>query len=199
MTSIVHRRKIRISDTYFIPRHPPIFAATDGGRDMASNPVETADPVDAAETPALVDHIIERYHRVHSRELPDLIQMAQRVEQAHQGHPAVPAGLAALLKQMLGELTIHMQKEELVLFPQMKKGGRPEIGTPIMVMMAEHDDHGAFLRAVDGLTQGLQIPEGGCGTWRALYAGLAKLSADLTDHIHIENDILFPRFLGSGA
>ncbi|MGB3802935.1 MAG: hemerythrin domain-containing protein [Sphingopyxis granuli] len=166
---------------------------------MASNPVETADPVDAAEIPALVDHIIERYHRVHSRELPELIQMAQRVEQAHQAHPAVPAGLAALLKQMLGELTIHMQKEELVLFPQMKKGGRPEIGTPIMVMMAEHDDHGAFLRAIGGLTQDLRVPEGGCGTWRALYAGLAKLSADLTDHIHIENDILFPRFLGSGA
>src|SRR5690606_25091924 len=58
LTSVVHRRKIRMLDTYFKSRHPPIFAATDGGRDMASNPVETADPVDAAETPALVDHII---------------------------------------------------------------------------------------------------------------------------------------------
>lgn len=172
---------------------------------MASNPDLAALPpsetieAEKLETPVLVDTIIERYHRTHSRELPELIEMAGRVEEVHRGHPSVPVGLAALLKRMLGELTIHMQKEELILFPLMKRGGQPGIENPIMMMMAEHEDHDALLHSISDLTHGLRVPEDGCGTWRALYAGLAKLSGDLTDHIHTENTILFPRFLEADA
>lgn len=142
----------------------------------------------------LIDTIITRYHRTHSSELPELVRMAERVETVHAGHPAAPAGLAALLKQVLGELAMHMQKEELILFPHMRQGGRPGIGQPIMVMMAEHEEHAAFLAGIRQLTHGLQMPADGCGTWAALYAGTAKFIDDLTDHIHVENDILFPRF-----
>lgn len=147
------------------------------------------------ETEPLIDTIITRFHRVHSKELPELIQLAERVEAVHQGHASAPAGLGALLKAILGELTIHMQKEELVLFPQMNNGATMPLQFPISAMMAEHEEHGAHLEEIKRLTGNLELPSDGCGTWRALYSGLAKFADDLVEHIHIENDILFPRFL----
>lgn len=144
---------------------------------------------------SLIETIITRFHRVHSKELPELIQLAERVENVHQGHVSVPAGLAVLLKTMLGELTIHMQKEELVLFPQMNKGATMPLQFPISAMMAEHQEHGAHLEEIKKLTNDLAVPDDGCMTWRALYSGLAKFMDDLIEHIHIENNILFPRFL----
>ena len=145
--------------------------------------------------PALIETIVTRYHRVHSQELPELIRLAKRVEAVHKEHPSAPAGLASVLERILGELTMHMQKEELILFPAMRKGGRPSIRDPIAAMMAEHEDHGAHLQALKDLTDDMRAPEGACTTWRALYAGLRKFAEDLVEHIHIENNILFPQFL----
>ncbi|CCW17271.1 Nitric oxide-dependent regulator DnrN or NorA [Sphingobium indicum BiD32] len=147
------------------------------------------------DTGSLIETIVTRFHRVHSQELPELIRLAERVEVVHQGHVSVPAGLAVLLKAMLGELTIHMQKEELVLFPQMNNGATMPLGFPIAAMMAEHQEHGAQLEEIKRLTHDLAVPADGCMTWRALYSGLAKFMDDLIEHIHIENNILFPRFL----
>ncbi len=149
------------------------------------------------DTPSLVDHIITRYHRVHTQELPELVTLATRVEEVHKGHPAVPAGLGALLQQMLGELAMHMQKEELMLFPRMKRGMGEGLGMPVMVMMTEHDDHAEHLRTLSDLTGGFQLPADACGSWRSLYAGVEKFADDLATHIRIENEILFPRFMES--
>lgn len=147
------------------------------------------------DTGSLTETIITRFHRVHSKELPELVQLAERVEAVHEGHASVPAGLGALLKTMLGELTIHMQKEELVLFPQMNNGATMPLQFPISAMMAEHQEHGAHLEEIKRLTDNLVVPTDGCMTWRALYSGLTKFMDDLIEHIHIENNILFPRFL----
>ena len=68
------------------------------------------------------------------------------------------------------------------------------LDTPIACMRHEHDDHGAHLRELDRLTSGITLPAGACRTWQALYAGLAKLEEDLMQHIHLENNVLFPRF-----
>ena len=142
----------------------------------------------------LVAHVLERYHAAHRRELPELRKLAARVEAVHAGHPAVPAGLADLLARMQGELESHMQKEEQVLFPLMRAGGHPMIAHPIGMMRHEHDSHGQELAALAALTHDMTPPDGACNSWRALYAGLGKLAEDLTEHIHIENNILFPRF-----
>ena len=142
----------------------------------------------------LVGHVRERYHAAHRRELPELRKLAARVEAVHADHPAVPAGLADLLSRMQGELESHMQKEEQVLFPLMLAGGHPMIVHPIGMMRHEHDNHGAELAALAALTRDMTPPDGACNSWRALYAGLGKLAEDLTEHIHIENNILFPRF-----
>ncbi len=142
----------------------------------------------------LVNLIVERYHAVHRRELPELRKLAARVEAVHAGHADVPAGLADLLAKLHGELESHMQKEEQVLFPMMVAGGHPMIVHPIAMMRHEHDGAGEDLSQVTALTHDMTPPEGACNSWRALYAGLAKFAEDLTEHVHIENNILFPRF-----
>ena len=144
----------------------------------------------------LIQHILGRYHEVHRRELPELRRLAERVEQVHTDHPAVPKGLADVLARIQGELESHMQKEEQILFPLMLTGGSPMIVHPIAMMRDEHDEAGEDLKAVSELTGDLTLPAEACNTWRALYAGLAKFAEDLTEHIHIENNILFPKFEG---
>ncbi len=146
------------------------------------------------DTGALIDHICTRYHEVHRQQMPELITLSRRVEQVHAGKPGVPAGLADLLQQALGELEVHMRKEELILFPAMRRQGTGPLDGPISHMRDDHVDHGEVLERVVKLTDDFTRPEGACGTWRALYAGASQLRDDLIEHIHIENNILFPRF-----
>ncbi len=148
------------------------------------------------QTEALIALIETRYHATHRRELPELLRLARRVEAVHGDKPEAPRGLAALLETMAAELEAHMQKEEQVLFPLMRRGGHPMIVHPIGMMRHEHDGHGAHLRALEALTGGGVPPACACNTWRALYAGTSKLTDDLMAHIHLENNVLFPRFGG---
>jgi regulator of cell morphogenesis and NO signaling len=143
---------------------------------------------------ALISLIEARFHAAHRRELPELIRLARRVEAVHAGHPESPRGLADLLARMEAELESPMQKEEQVLFPMMRRGGHPMIGQPIAMMRHEHDDHGEHLRELEALTRDFTPPEEACRSWRALYAGLDHLTAELMRHIAIENGVLFPRF-----
>jgi regulator of cell morphogenesis and NO signaling len=174
-------------------------AARHKGVDLASIETELAALAPEPNTvPESVEDLIElvltRYHQVHRQELPELRALAQRVEQVHAGHPALPNGLSDLLARMHGEMESHMQKEEQILFPMMLAGGNPMIVHPIGVMRHEHDGHGEELAALAKLTDDLTLPADACNTWRALYAGLGKLRDDLTEHIHVENNILFPKF-----
>jgi regulator of cell morphogenesis and NO signaling len=154
-----------------------------------------AEPGDGPQdTDGLIDMILTRFHETHRRELPELVKLARRVEAVHRDVQSVPAGLADLLRHIGGELESHMQKEEQVLFPLMRSGGHPMIDGPISVMLAEHDDHGANLRKLEALTNDFTPPAEACTTWRALYAGARKLTDDVMEHIHTENNILFPRF-----
>lgn len=142
----------------------------------------------------LIAHILTRYHETHRRELPELINLAKKVEAVHADHPQAPRGLADFLRQMLGELEMHMKKEELILFPAMQRGAAIPLGGPIEQMRLEHVDHGEHLARLEQLTNGFALPEGACRSWQALYRGAAKLSEDLMQHIHLENNVLFPRF-----
>ena len=146
-------------------------------------------------TEDLITLIETRYHATHRRELPELVRLARRVEAVQKANPAVPHGLAALLERMGSELEDHMRKEEELLFPLMRRGGHSMIAQPIAVMLAEHDDRGVHLRTLEHLTDNFTAPADACPTWRALYTGAKKLADDLIEHIHTENNVLFPRFL----
>ena len=146
------------------------------------------------ETPALIAHLLARYHDTHRNELEWLIPLAQRVEMVHGDHEEAPLGLAETLIALHDELDSHMQKEEQVLFPMMLQGGNPMIARPIAVMRHEHDAATDLLQRIGQLTHGLVLPPGACGSWTALYTGVRKFSDDLVAHIHLENTVLFPRF-----
>jgi len=175
-------------------------AAAEKGLDVNAVLAELAalqrpnDLPEAQEPGALIDHILARYHEVHRAQLPELIRMARRVEAVHREHPDVPAGLADFLENMEQELLSHMMKEEQVLFPMMKGSGNAFVVHPITMMRHEHVDHGAALEKLAVLTHDASPPAEACNTWRALYAGIAQLNDDLINHIHLENNVLFPQF-----
>lgn len=146
------------------------------------------------EPEALIDHILERYHEVHRREFPEAIRMAKRVEAVHREKPACPSGLADHLTLMFEELESHHQKEELMLFPMMRAGGVQMTGLPIQRMMIEHEIVGEQLEVLAELTTDFIPPSGACTTWRALYQACQKLDEDLREHMHLENNVLFPQF-----
>lgn len=146
------------------------------------------------ETLPLIDHILTRYHNTHRTELDWLIPLAQKVETVHGDHEEAPHGLTEALLALQDELESHMAKEEQVLFPMMREGGHPMIVHPIAMMRHEHDSAATLLRRVVHVTHDLTLPEGACRSWTALYTGLEKFSGDLVAHMHLENEVLFPRF-----
>lgn len=154
---------------------------------MSDNP-----PIhDAAE---LTRYIETRYHAQHRVQLASLAAMAEKVETVHFGDEGVPVGLSDLLRDMISEMEVHMKKEELILFPAIRKGGVPGIENPIAVMRADHDQHQGTIAQIRNLTCNLTLPLGACGTWAGLYEGLSKFMGDLIEHMRLENDVLFPKF-----
>ncbi|MGE5358453.1 MAG: hemerythrin domain-containing protein, partial [Bacteroidales bacterium] len=102
---------------------------------------------------------------------------------------------ASHLREVHDSVRMHLAKEENVLFPMLAGGmGRMAAG-PIRVMEMEHDDHRENLMRIRALTADLTAPEEACTSWRALYLRLDALEGDLMEHIHLENNVLFPRAL----
>lgn len=167
----------------------------DAGAVRAELAVLAMAPPDAPQGPLeLVDHILARYHETHRRELPELILLARRVEKVHRGHEVAPDGMADLLERAQVELEDHMRKEEQILFPAIRSGFKGSLFAPIMVMRHEHDSHTQLIHQLQAAAHGFAPPRDACRSWQALYAGADKLVTDLMEHIHLENDVLFPRF-----
>jgi regulator of cell morphogenesis and NO signaling len=162
------------------------------------------DRVDWASEPmgALIDHIVGTHHASLRRELPRLDAHAEKVARVHgDRHPEL-IELREVFAGLREELELHMQKEEKVLFPMIKRLEAAEdlpsfhcgsITNPILVMEHEHETVGSALERLRALTGGYTPPDDACTTYRALLDGLADLEADLHRHVHKENNILFPR------
>jgi len=146
-------------------------------------------------TEEIVQFVVSRYHEDLRKRIPELILMAEKVESVHRDHPLCPQGLSALLKQLNQDLNMHMMKEENVLFPLLSSGRGRMALMPIKVMTLEHEEHAHHLEKLHQQTKDFHAPEGACTTWRTLYNGLQDLEKELLEHIHLENDILFPRAL----
>jgi regulator of cell morphogenesis and NO signaling len=145
----------------------------------------------------MIDHILVTYHEPLGEELPRLEAMATKVNEVHGA--AYPETVPKILNVVLGlkaELESHMAKEEQVLFPMIRAGQGAMVGGPVSVMEQEHESAGAALTNLRELTNNYEVPEWACNTWRALWHGLEALEEELHQHIHLENNILFPRALG---
>ena len=150
----------------------------------------------------LTDHIVATHHVHEIHELARLTALAEKVFLRHgQNHDEL-GGLRDLVNAISSEMTAHMLKEELVLFPQLAKlqsqsrvNASGSLSMPIRHMMEEHEDTGELLEQVRKLTNDYQPPNTACMSYQALFHGLADLEKDLHQHIHLENNILFPRAL----
>jgi len=146
----------------------------------------------------LVQHILVAYHGPLKEELPRLESMARKVLEVHgDKDPETLSEVVEVYAGLKAELSQHMVKEEQILFPMIEQGQGAMAGGPVSAMKHEHDSAGAALRRLRELTKDYQVPPGACNTWRALWHGLAALEESLHQHIHLENNILFPRALGS--
>lgn len=158
-------------------------------------PADTEESWEGRPLAALIQHILQRYHEPLRAELPELMEMARTVEEKHAENAVCPHGLARHLENIYEAVLSHLAKEEQILFPIIVSGMGGQAQGPIQVMETEHDDHGANLAITRRLTHDFSAPEEACPTWKALYLRLAQLEADLMDHIHLENSVLFPRAL----
>jgi len=139
---------------------------------------------DAGTPGELIDHILTRFHDVHRQQLPELIRMAHRGEAGHRGNPDGPA---------------RPGDAEAILSPRRRGGGNSFVSRPVGVMRPEHNAPGAARGPLATLPHDMTPPMGACNTWRALYTGLAQLRDDLIQHIHLENNVLFPPFEAATA
>ena len=143
----------------------------------------------------MIDHIITRFHDRHREQLPELITLAEKVENVHGDRDDCPIGVAAQLEKIYAELSQHLMKEEQILFPMIKMGNYAMASMPIRVMEMEHDEAGQDVEVIKSLTNNCTPPADACFSWKALYSGINEFIDDLMHHIHLENNILFPRVL----
>ncbi len=184
------------------------FADLTSAIEQAAAAAPAADTQDWTRAPlhVLMDHIISTYHDALREELPRLETMTARVLRVHGGRePRVLGRIDAIVRELSADLHEHMRKEELVLFPTiwaMERGagdGPSRVTAPIRVMEWEHDHAGDLLAELKSITGGFACPEWGCQTLRALYHGLRELEASMHVHVHLENNVLFPRALRLAA
>jgi len=153
----------------------------------------------------LVDHIINVHHVYVEENLPLLLQYSDKVMKVHGHHDTELVEINNLVRTVAGELAAHMKKEELILFPFIKKMTaaqkegttlpRPAFGTvdnPITMMEEEHDHAGELFREIAELSNNYTPPAHACNTYKAFYAKLEEFENDLHLHVHLENNILFP-------
>lgn len=154
--------------------------------------------------PQMINHIYSHHHRYLYEAMPRLSQMVNKVARVHGQKDPRLAELAASFDKLQDELIHHMQKEEQVLFPLCRQLAEAQtlprfhcgpIINPIQVMEIEHEQAGALLTRMHTLTDGFTPPEWACNTYRAMLDGLAEMERDIHQHIHEENNILFPKAL----
>lgn len=149
---------------------------------------------------ALCDHIVETHHRYLIEELPRLGPLVTRVAEVHGESDRRLVQVKGIFDEMYRELLDHLQKEEAILFPLIRRleaGDHvptgPTVAAIVRQMEREHASSGDALDALRELTGGYEPPPHACGTYRAMLTGLSQLERDLHLHIHKENNILFPR------
>jgi regulator of cell morphogenesis and NO signaling len=161
---------------------------------------------------ALVSHIVNAHHAYVRRELPRLAELASKVVSRHgDTKPELPQ-IQTKLGQISEELIEHLAKEEVVLFPYITKLERAKnegtakphgcfgtVASPIAMMTQEHEAAGALLAEIRQLSGDYTPPVGACPTFHAFYNGLREFEQDLHQHIHLENNILFPRAMAMEA
>src|SRR5690606_8969698 len=165
-----------------------------------------SDLLQRLELDALADYIVERHHAYVSKNIKSKPPYLEKLAQVHgDRHPELYK-VRELFAHAAEAIMSHISKEEAILFPRIRQlvaakhqGSTPppspfgSIANPISAMHKEHDDEGERFRLISELTNGYTVPQDGCNTYRVGLAKLHDFENDLHRHIHLENNILFPR------
>ena len=157
--------------------------------------------------PGQLAQYIEKVHHTYVEEaISQLGPYLNKVVSAHGNSNPELVEIAQEFKNSAGELVKHMRKEELILFPYIRKleealkekeaFTKPHFQTienPVRMMRDEHQAEGERFEKIRSLTNNYEVPEGACNTFRVTYALLEEFEKDLHRHIHLENNILFPQ------
>jgi regulator of cell morphogenesis and NO signaling len=174
--------------------------------DLATRPAENEREWQAEPLASLIGHIQNTHHKYTREEIARLGPLFEKVCSVHGKNHSELFEVREIFQGLAQELTSHMMKEEMILFPYvlgMEANGsgngpvvRPPFGSvqnPISMMEHEHDSAGNALRAMKEASSGYSSPGDACISYQTLYKALAAFEADLHQHIHLENNILFPR------
>jgi regulator of cell morphogenesis and NO signaling len=154
----------------------------------------------------LIDHIEQKHHTYTREELEQLPPLMDKVARVHgDNHPEL-LEIKEIFQSLCADLTPHLLKEEIILFPYIKeleagfakkeRVSSPCFGTvqnPVRMMMLEHDRAGELLRDMREISKNYSLPEGACPSYTALFNRFEALELDLHQHIHLENNLLFPK------
>jgi regulator of cell morphogenesis and NO signaling len=149
----------------------------------------------------LIDYIVSTHHAYTKRELPQILAYLQKVSSKHGDRNPELYLIFESFSELKDEMELHMKKEELILFPKIKeleiglKQSAPimNIQAPITVMEDEHDHAGRCLAQIRQLSNNYNPPSDACTTYRLSFAALQAFEKDLHQHVHLENNILFPK------
>ncbi len=152
----------------------------------------------------LADHIVATHHRYVETRIAEILPLLEKIVQVHgAAHPELK-DVEQIFHQSAGELAAHMKKEELILFPRIRKMAQAEAGTaaatgsvqnPIRMMIHDHDGEAERFRKIATLTKGYVPPADACNTYTTTLSLLREFEEDLHLHLHLENNILFPKAL----
>ena len=154
----------------------------------------------------LIQHIVRVHHRCVRQELPALADMATKVSAMRSDRDPKLVKVAELVGELRSEMYTHIEKEEQVLFPFISQMDQESIVSyppahacfrsvahPIFMMEQEHESANHIMHELIRLANHFEAPSWACATHIALFSGLSEFEADLKQHVHIENDVLFPR------
>lgn len=150
----------------------------------------------------LCDYIVNTHHMFVTKNLPELVFNTGKIAMVHGDHHPELIEVATLFKTINEELIPHMKNEEEILFPAIKEvshSGSPTqkkiIAQEINRMLGEHDLAGKAMDEINQITKSYHVPQDGCATYQVTFKQLQQFEDDLHVHIHLENNILFPKAL----
>lgn len=160
----------------------------------AGRPDEDGVDVTALSIAGLIDYIVDKHHTFVKRELPAVAELTTTVLRAHgQRHGEALSEVHSLFGQLRIELEQHLIKEEKTLFPLFHDEKYALAEAVMAETESEHDTAGSVLKCLRRVTDDYQVPADGCTTFSLLYQKLEALEGDLFQHIHLENNLLFPQ------
>ena len=187
------RRKVSLEDV----ERDLLNAENNGSREYKYN---------SWELDFLADHIVNVHHQYVEESIPMMLSYCEKVVRSHASEHPELREIETLFHLLAGELRAHLKKEELILFPfiskmvkaakQGTKLERPPFGEasyPVKMMEEEHEIAGDYIRKIAKLSDDFTPPQGACNTYKAFYSKLDEFEKDLYLHIHLENNILFPK------